>query len=120
MTRALVVDDTPLNLKLLSALLGANGFEVTTAESAEAARALLAEQRFDVLLIDVRLPGIDGLTFTRALRADPAHRGLVIVAVTAHAMKSDEAAALAAGCDAYVSKPIDTRALIPLLDSLCR
>jgi CheY-like chemotaxis protein len=119
MTRALVVDDTPLNLKLLSALLGANGFAVTTAESAEAARELLAERRFDLLLIDVRLPGIDGLTFTRALRADPAHRDLVIVAVTAHAMKTDEAAALAAGCNAYVSKPIDTRALIPLLRSLC-
>jgi CheY-like chemotaxis protein len=119
MTRALVVDDTPLNLKLLSALLRANGFEVTTAESAEAARELLVERRFDLLLIDVRLPGIDGLTFTRTLRADPAHRDLVIVAVTAHAMKADEAAALDAGCNAYVSKPIDTRALIPLLGSLC-
>lgn len=118
MTRALVVDDTPLNLKLLTALLRGNGFEIATAESAEAARELLDTQRFDLMLLDLRLPGIDGLTFTRALRAEPAHADLIIVAVTAHAMKSDREAALAAGCDAFVTKPIDTRALVPLVRSL--
>jgi CheY-like chemotaxis protein len=118
MTRALVVDDTPLNLKLITALLRGNGFEITTAESAEVARDLLAAQSFDLLLVDLRLPGIDGLTFTRALRADPAYANLIIVAVTAHAMNSDREAALAAGCDAFVTKPIDTRALVPLMRSL--
>jgi CheY-like chemotaxis protein len=118
MTRALVVDDTPLNLKLLTALLRANGFEIETAESAETARELLAAQAFDLLLLDLRLPGLDGLSLARALRADPAYAGLVIVAVTAHAMKTDREAALAAGCDAFVTKPIDTRALVPLVRSL--
>ncbi|HEX4450946.1 MAG TPA: response regulator [Kofleriaceae bacterium] len=120
MTRALVVDDTPLNLKLVVALLRANGFAVESAESAEQARDKLAEAPFEVVLLDLRLPGMDGLELTRCLRADPAQRGLVIVAVTANAMKTDEAAALEAGCDAFVTKPIDTRALVPLLRKLTR
>jgi CheY-like chemotaxis protein len=120
MTRALVVDDTPLNLKLVVALLRANGFVVESAETAEAARDKLAAAPFDVVLLDLRLPGMDGLELARHLRADPAQRGLVIVAVTANAMKTDEAAARDAGCDAFVTKPIDTRALVPLLRELTR
>ena len=115
---ALVVDDLPLNLKLLSTILSANGFTVQTAMTAEAALTLFASVHFDVLLLDLRLPDIDGLTLARTLRADPAHRDLVIVAVTANAMKTDEAAALAAGCNAFVSKPINTRTLIPLVTHL--
>jgi len=115
---ALVVDDLPLNLKLLSALLAANGFAVQTATSAEAALVVLAGSPVDVVLLDLRLPGMDGLTLARTLRADPRYRDLVIVAVTANAMKSDEVAALAAGCNAFVSKPINTRALIPLVTHL--
>lgn len=120
MTRALVVDDTPLNLKLLVALLRANGFTVESSETAEEARDKLAATPFDVVLLDLRLPGMDGLELARRLRTDPAHRGIVIVAVTANAMKTDEAAAYAAGCDAFVTKPIDTRALVPLLRKLTR
>ncbi len=120
MTRALVVDDTPLNLKLLVALLRANGFAVESAETAEQAQDKLAATPYDVLLLDLRLPGMDGLELARRLRTDPAQRGLVIVAVTANAMKTDETAALAAGCDAFVTKPIDTRALVPLLRKLTR
>ncbi len=116
--QVLVVDDVELNLKLIAALLAANGFAVKTATSAEAGLALLQSQRFRVLLIDLRLPGMDGLTLTRMLRADPAHRELVIIAVTANAMKADEEAALAAGCDAFVSKPINTRGLVPLVKEL--
>jgi CheY-like chemotaxis protein len=118
MTRALVVDDTPLNLKLLVALLRANGFQVESAETGGQARDKLAATRFDVVLLDLRLPGMSGLELARVLRTDPAQSGLVIVAVTANVMKTDEAAALAAGCDAFVSKPIDTRALIPMLRRL--
>ncbi|HEY1552871.1 MAG TPA: response regulator [Kofleriaceae bacterium] len=120
MTRALVVDDTALNLKLVAALLRANSFDVDTAESAEEANDKLAAKPFDVLLLDLRLPGMDGLELARLLRADPKHRALVIVAVTANAMKTDEAAALQAGCDAFVTKPIDTRALVPMLRRLTR
>ena len=111
----LVVDDTPANVKLLTALLKANGFAVTVATSGEAALEAVTRDAFRLVLLDLRLPGIDGLTVARTLRADPAHHQLVIVAVTASAMKTDVAAALGAGCDAFVSKPINTRTLIPLL-----
>jgi CheY-like chemotaxis protein len=116
--QALVVDDVPVNLKLLATLLRANGFTVETAESAEAARPLLAADKFGLLLLDVRLPGMDGLTFARELRTGATHDELIIVAVTANAMKSDREAALGAGCDAFISKPINTRTLVPLVTSL--
>lgn len=116
--RTLIVDDTPLNLKLLSALLAANQFPIATATSAEDAAALLATEDYGLLLLDVRLPGIDGLALARQLRADARHARLVIVAVTANAMKADEAAALDAGCDAFVTKPINTRTLVATLDAL--
>jgi CheY-like chemotaxis protein len=115
---ALVVDDTPINVKLLSALLKANGFAVTIATTGEAALELVEQTAFGLILLDIRLPGIDGLTVARRLRADPRHRQRLIVAVTASAMKTDVAAALEAGCDAFISKPINTRTLIPTLEGL--
>jgi CheY-like chemotaxis protein len=115
---ALVVDDTPVNVKLLTALLKANGFAVTIATTGEAALDVVNTAAFELVLLDLRLPGIDGLTVARALRADPHHRHLVVVAVSASAMKHDVAAALEAGCDAFVSKPINTRTLIPTLRDL--
>lgn len=115
---ALVVDDTPVNVKLIVALLKANGFCVAIATTGEAALDLVRAAEFRLMLLDLRLPGIDGLTVARTLRADPLHRELIIVAVTASAMKSDIAAALDAGCDAFVSKPINTRTLIPMLMGL--
>ena len=118
---ALVVDDTPINVKLLTALLKANGFAVTIATTGEAALEVVKRSEFRLVLLDLRLPGIDGFSVARTLRADPVHRQLVIVAVTASAMKTDVAAALDAGCDAFVSKPINTRTLVPtLLDLLAR
>jgi two-component system cell cycle response regulator DivK len=112
---ALVVDDTPVNVKLLTALLKANGFAVTVATTGEAALDVVKRTAFRLVLLDLRLPGIDGLSVARTLRADPVHHQLVIVAVTASAMKTDVAAALDAGCDAFVSKPINTRTLVPTL-----
>lgn len=116
--RALVVDDTPINVKLLTALLKANGFVVTIATTGETALEVVNTAAFELVLLDLRLPGIDGFAVARALRADPHHRRLVIVAVSASAMKHDIAAALEAGCDAFVSKPINTRTLIPMLGDL--
>jgi CheY-like chemotaxis protein len=112
---ALVVDDTPINVKLLTALLKANGFAVTVATSGEAALDAVNTAGFRLMLLDLRLPGIDGLAVARTIRADPKHHQLVIVAVTASAMKTDIAAALEAGCDAFVSKPINTRTMVPML-----
>jgi len=116
--RALIVDDLELNLKLLTALLRAHKFTVATAMSAEDAKTSLAAATFDLLLLDIRLPGMDGLTFAKLLRADPAYDGMTIVAVTANAMKNDESLALAAGCDGYITKPIDTRKLVPYINDL--
>jgi CheY-like chemotaxis protein len=115
---ALVVDDTPINVKLLTALLKANGFAVTIATTGEDALELVERTEFGLILLDLRLPGIDGLTVARRLRAEPRPRQPLIVAVTASAMKTDVAAALEAGCDAFISKPINTRTLIPTLEGL--
>lgn len=111
----LVVDDNPANLQLLTYLLGASGYQTRTAATAEEALVLLQTFRPRLMLLDLHLPGMDGLTLTRKLRAAPATRDLVIVAVTAQAMRGDREAALEAGCDAFVSKPIDTRALPKLI-----
>ena len=111
----LIVDDNPANLRLLSFLLGAAGYPIRTATSAEEALAALRAEVPSLLLLDIRLPGMDGLTLTRQLRADPATRDLVIIAVTAHAMRGEREAALAAGCNDFVTKPIDTRALRELV-----
>ena len=117
----LIVDDTPFNLKLLSVLLTANGYQVRTAATAEEALRVLETFSPVLLLLDLRLPGMDGLTLARHLRAQSRYDALVIVAVTASAMKGDEAVARAAGCDGYVSKPIDTRAFPQLVrDILAR
>lgn len=107
----LVIDDNPTNLKLAHWVLTSEGFEVASLESAEQALAFLRDRRPDLLLIDIALPGLDGLELTRMLRASADTRHLPIVAMTAFAMKGDEAKALAAGCDAYLAKPVNTRAL---------
>src|SRR6266404_6554661 len=109
--KILVVEDNPVNLELVTDLLEAAGFAVYAAATAEeglrAARAISPA----LILMDLSLPGMDGLAATQALRADPATRHLPVVALTAHAMKGDEKTALSAGCDGYLTKPIDTRTL---------
>jgi two-component system cell cycle response regulator DivK len=107
----LVVDDNAENLKLARVLLLGEGYIVHTAMSAEQALALLGEARPRLILMDLQLPGMDGLELTGRIKADPATRDILIVALTAYAMKGDEEKALAAGCDAYLSKPIDTKTL---------
>ncbi len=109
--RILIVDDNPTNLKLVAYLMKANGYVVSTAIDADAALAEIRATRPALILMDVQLPGIDGLELTRQLKADPETRDIIIVAVTAYAMKGDVDRAVAAGCDDYVTKPIDTRAL---------
>jgi len=109
--RILIVDDNAINLKLVAYLMKANGYTVETALDAESAIESIRANHPDVILMDIQLPGIDGLELTRRLKADPRTRDIVIVAVTAYAMKGDQAKALAAGCDDYITKPIDTRTL---------
>lgn len=111
----LVVDDNPTNLKLASALLRAEGHTVVPAADAEQAEALLAEQVPDLILMDIALPGMDGLELTRRLKADARLRHVPVIALTAFAMKGDDNRAREAGCDGYITKPIDTRAMPSLV-----
>lgn len=108
--RILVVDDNALNCKLACDLLQLEGYTVQSCEDAVQALELLAQGAPpDLVLMDISLPGMDGLTLTRQLKAEARYRAMPIVAMTAFAMKGDEAKALAAGCSAYITKPIDTR-----------
>jgi CheY-like chemotaxis protein len=104
-----IVDDHPVNLELAKVLLVLEGYDVHTAGDAESALVILSDLRPDLILMDVQLPGMDGLELARRLKSSPTHRDSRIVALTAYAMKGDEEKALAAGCDGYLSKPIDTR-----------
>lgn len=116
--RVLVVDDNPMNVELVHYVLTAAGFEVWVATDAEEALAALPQADPALILMDIQLPGRDGLSLTRQLKADPATRHIVIVAFTAYAMKGDERAMRAAGCDGYVSKPIDVGGLAATLSAL--
>lgn len=107
----LVVDDNPTNAKLARVLLASVGYDVTVAGDAEEALDVLRTLHPRLILMDIQLPGMNGLELTRCLKADPTTRDIVILAVTAYAMAGDDVRALKAGCDGYVSKPIDTRAL---------
>jgi len=107
----LIVDDNALNLKLARMVLAGEGYEIRTAADAQEALAVLRSFRPRVILMDLQMPGLDGFELTRRLKSDPATRGISVVAITAYAMKGDEERAREAGCDGYVTKPIDTRAL---------
>lgn len=111
----LIVDDNAANLKLARVLLQGEGYRVHTAADAEEALRLLETFTPRVILMDIQLPGMDGLELTRRLKADVATRDIVILALTAYAMKGDEEKARAAGCDGYIAKPIDIDSLPGLI-----
>jgi len=107
----LIVDDNPVNLKLVRVLLAGVGYDARTASDAEEALEILRDFRPRLILMDIQLPGMDGLELTRRLKANPETRGIVVLALTAYAMKGDDKRTLEAGCDGYISKPVDTRTL---------
>src|SRR6478752_3203977 len=107
----LIVDDTPVNLKLTRILLVNEGYTVLPAASAEEALELLRSYHPRLILADIQLPGIDGLEMTRRIKLDERPKDIAVVALTAFAMKGDEQKAVDAGCDGYITKPIDTRTL---------
>ena len=111
----LIVDDNPANLKLVQVLLLSEGYEVQTATDAVETLEILKRTHPSLILMDLQLPGMDGLELTRVLKADPGTRDIVILALTAYAMMGDEEKALQAGCNGYVTKPIDTRELPSLI-----
>ena len=105
----LVVEDVPESLTLVRVVLSRQGFEVHTATTAEEALEMARQIHPCLILADIRLPGMDGLEMTRRLKADPDTMNIAVVAVTAFAMKGDEQKVLAAGCDGYITKPIDVK-----------
>jgi CheY-like chemotaxis protein len=105
--RVLLVDDNAINIELVRFVLDAAGFTFDAVADARHALANVAEFAPDVVLMDIQMPGIDGLELTRRIKADAALRHVAVVAFTAYAMKGDEARMRAAGCDGYLSKPID-------------
>ncbi|MCG3189672.1 MAG: Polar-differentiation response regulator DivK [Burkholderiaceae bacterium] len=118
--RILIVDDNEVNIELATFLLARAGMQVSAALEARRALELVESFDPDLILMDIQLPGRDGIALTRQLRSRPAARPLVIVAFTAYAMKGDKERFLAAGCDGYIAKPIDVatfvddvRALLP-------
>jgi two-component system cell cycle response regulator DivK len=114
----LIVDDNPHNLKLARVLLAGEGYDVRTATDAEAALHLLDAFTPELILMDIQLPGMDGLALTRLLKSHPVRRSIKILALTAYAMLGDREKMLAAGCDGYVAKPIDIETLPRIIADL--
>jgi len=108
--RILLVEDNAQNRRLAQFLLKAQGYTVYEASTGQEALELARTHLPDLVLMDLRLPGIDGLTATKALKNDDLTRRIPVIALTAFAMDGDREKALQAGCDGYITKPIDTRA----------
>ena len=106
MAKILVVEDNPTNMKLAVMLLEAAGHTVITATDAEAGLTLARHDGPDLILLDIQLPGMDGLAAAAALKGDAATRAVPVIALTALAMKGDEERIRAAGCDGYIAKPL--------------
>ncbi len=105
--KILLVEDNPVNRRLAEFLLRSQGYQVRAATNAQEAFDTIKAERPDLILMDVQLPGMDGLEATRKLKEEPATRDIPVVAVTSYAMKGDREKALAAGCAGYITKPID-------------
>ena len=106
MARILIIEDNPTNMTLAIFLLQSAGHSVISATDAEAGLTMAREQKPDLILMDIQLPGMDGLQATAILKRDPATRAIPVIALTALAMKGDEARIRAAGCDGYIAKPM--------------
>lgn len=112
MTHILLVEDNEMNQNMLSRRLKRHGYEVEVAADGERAIAMVAERRPDLILMDISLPGRDGHDITRELKASDLNRSIPVIALTAHAMKSDRDKAFAAGCDDYDTKPVELERLL--------
>ena len=111
----LVVEDNPVNLELVCALLEEHACETLVATTGDAALHLLRQSRPNLVLVDVQLPGMSGYQVTRLIKADPALADIPVVALTAHAMAHEDVRARDAGCDAFLTKPMDIRAFKEIL-----
>jgi two-component system cell cycle response regulator DivK len=118
MTTVLVIEDNPANMKLVSLLLRNAGHGVLSATDAESGLTLARTEKPDLILMDIHLPGMDGLEATALLKQDPATATIPVIAVTAMAMKSDQERTELAGCDAYIAKPLRYLELYAAIDAL--
>lgn len=118
MPKLLIVDDEPDNIELLARRLTRRGFEVVSATSAVEGIAKAEAERPNLVLMDIKMPQVDGLEATRRLKANPATAHIPVIALTAHAMAEDRANALAAGADEYESKPVDLPTLLTKMTAL--
>jgi two-component system, cell cycle response regulator DivK len=118
MPKILLVEDNELNRDMLSRRLTRRGYEVIVAEDGVAGLTAARGQQPDLILMDMSLPVLDGWEATRQLKADEATRSIPVVALTAHAMAGDEEKAMAAGCDAYETKPVELGRLLLKVESL--
>lgn len=110
--KIMIVEDNPLNLKLAKDLLELEGFDVSPCPDAESAWETLRTVHPEIILMDVALPGMDGLELTRILKGDDKTKNIKIIALTAFAMATDKDRVMEAGCDGYITKPIDTRKFV--------
>ncbi len=118
MAKVLVVEDNPANMKLTSLLLHSAGHVVLPAVDAESGLRLALDEQPDLILMDIQLPGMDGLAATAILKQDPATEAIPIIALSALAMKADKERSRAAGCDAYLAKPLRYKELYAVMDRL--
>ena len=116
MTRILIVEDNPMNMELTQDLLEFYGFDVIQAEDGIKALECLAESKFDLILLDMQLPKMDGLELLERIKKNPATADIPVIAVTAHAMKGSEEYFMEMGCVDYISKPIDIHRFRALID----
>src|SRR5689334_22033379 len=111
----LIIDDNPINLQLMEVILSLEGYNIKTAKDAKEALDLLDNYQPALIMMDLQLPGMDGLELTRVLKNNPKFSDIVIIAVTAYAMPGDQKKSMDAGCDAYVAKPINPQTLPALI-----
>jgi two-component system cell cycle response regulator DivK len=109
------VEDNPEHIKLIRVLLTREGYHVQSASDANEALAVIKKFKPDLIVMDIQLPGIDGIELTRRLKANPLTAGIKIIAVSAYLRRAEEEKVIRAGCDAYVAKSIDTRNLADLI-----
>lgn len=112
----LIVDDNAVNLKLIKVLLAGEGYRIETATKAEEVLKILPTFQPRLILLDIQLPGMDGMELTKIIKTNPQFQDIIILAITAYAMQGDKEKILASGCDGYLSKPIDIHALPKIVE----